>query len=612
MTSPETNKPKPVDKQPPKRTPKSKAKSAPDAKGAPTKGTITKRTITKGSAESSNEIVINEIVYAELNLEKWSIWEPASSKKKPPKARTFERELQLADGSTATAKVEIGFTSRGTLNTRDQKIYYVLLKLWEEGGKPEIPVVFSLQKIARLLGEEWSRHTHRSIVHSLLQLRGVLFVWENSYFEKGSGDFVERLDTFNILSDLRIARRTRGQHVTTESCLFFFHPQLLESLKANHTTPLFLDTVLSFKSEIAQLLYARLDLLLADKTQYERRTKELFEDLGLEGSTYKHPSARKRVIERALIELEGVPITTGSIISAQVEKTKDGTDFKIVIRKGPARKALPKAAPPTTLPKAPDAPKNPAPADQTETDQKTEIQKRAQSGGQREGQPATGNNAEQNNPPENQSTALLRYFHQQFHAAPMESKTPLRASSKESGQAQRLIEEHGWDKARHLVDFAKAEAAKTKYQPASLNGILQYEGRALEDWEASARAQQTRQERIATQKARQTDEEARQRTLILALCQMAAQMQEEHPAAFTAFEESIEIRKATLASSPIFPKSPVLQEKVLAEFDTEHKRLELFVEYFRGQPSPLAELKAWLREHSDAELREILARTHKG
>ena len=257
-----------------------------------------------------NENHSGEMVFSELNLEKWSIWEPSSSKKNPH-ARTLERVRILADGSCVTAKVRIGITQDGNLSVRDQKIYYILLKLWQDAGQPDQPVQFSLQKIARELEEEWGTSLRRSITRSLLQLRGVLFVWENSYFDKSSGEHLEILDTFNILSELTIARRSKKMHATTAMCQFQFHRQIMRNLEENYTTPIFLATVLSFRSEIAQLLYVRLDLLMADKKHYERRSQELFEELGLDSETYRHPSARKRVLERALRELEGTAVTDG-------------------------------------------------------------------------------------------------------------------------------------------------------------------------------------------------------------------------------------------------------------------------------------------------------------
>ena len=89
--------------------------------------------------------------------------------------------------------------------------------------------------------------------------------------------------------------------------------------------------MLHFKSELAQVLYTYLDLILHDKTAYERRTKELFEELGLTGSAYVKASKRKQVLGPAIKELEGVALTTGRIASATIEETADGKDFKIVL-----------------------------------------------------------------------------------------------------------------------------------------------------------------------------------------------------------------------------------------------------------------------------------------
>src|SRR5512135_807653 len=46
---------------------------------------------------------------------------------------------------------------------------------------------------------------------------------------------------------------------STRNC---FHEQILRNLLANHTKPVHFDVVLSFQSEIAQILYTHLDLIL--------------------------------------------------------------------------------------------------------------------------------------------------------------------------------------------------------------------------------------------------------------------------------------------------------------------------------------------------------------
>src|SRR5438128_8477884 len=84
-----------------------------------------------------------EKIRSELNIEKWpAIWQPAKSKNKPA-LRTMEREITGDDGSRTVSRVEVGYTQLGTLSTEEQKLLYVLIKLWEDAGKPDVQVFFS-------------------------------------------------------------------------------------------------------------------------------------------------------------------------------------------------------------------------------------------------------------------------------------------------------------------------------------------------------------------------------------------------------------------------------------------------------------------------------------
>lgn len=539
------------------------------------------------------EDALAEIVYAELNLEKWPIWEPSSARKRTS-SRILQRERILPDGSRVTASVEIEPTTRGQLTTRDQKVYYVLLKLWDDTGQPDTPITFSLQKIARLMDEEWSGHAYHAISQSLLRLRGVLFVWENSYFDKVSGEHLERLDTFNILSELTIARRTKKLHATSAMCEFQFHRQLLKSLHANYTTPLFLDTLLGLKSEIAQLLYPRLDLFLADKSHYERRTKELFEDLGLRGETYRHRSARKRVIERALRELQGAPLTTGRIVLATVEPTKDDLDFKIVVHKGSGRKP---GRPRKVLAEASAEVSGPIPTRPQALPAKTA------SATLKKPTPRTSAVPDSADP-----VTLAHYFHQVFHGASL----PQSPSPKDLAQARRLLEAHGLAKAEALIDFSRDEAAKTKYAPGSLSGIMQYEARFEASWQAQERAQNQQQERAGLQRQAREVQEKRQGEIGGELMARVALVKKRLPKAFAAFIEHVEAEQALFLETPIARRArPETRELLAREYNRPARRLEMFVEFFQagaeGEPllcaDPQArEVAAWLRAHKDLAL----------
>src|SRR5207237_8271696 len=129
-------------------------------------------------------------------------------------------------------------------------------------------------------------------------------------------------------------------HVTTEYGYFKFNDFILNNLLHNYTKPLLLEVVLGFKSELAQILYTHLDLIMARRNHYERKTKELFDDLGLEVESYCNPSNRKQLLTKALHELKGVRLTTGIITTATLERTKDDKDYKLVVRKG-ARMSVP-------------------------------------------------------------------------------------------------------------------------------------------------------------------------------------------------------------------------------------------------------------------------------
>ncbi|MBV8383624.1 MAG: hypothetical protein JOZ63_13535, partial [Planctomycetaceae bacterium] len=274
-----------------------------------------------------------ERIRPELNVEKWSIWRPANSRG-GPRARTFERDVRLPDGTRIVARLKVAPTTEGNLTTEDQRVYYALVRLWEERGRSATLTPFSLRGLARVLKRIWNPQTKASLTRSLLRLRLTGFIWEQAYIDGPSGRRLGLLDTFSILSDLKIVRRDDAGHVTREEGHFRFHAAILQNLLAGHTKPVRFDVVLAFKSEVAQLVYSHIELTLADKTGYERRTKELFEDLGLEGKDYHKPSVRVRKLEPALKELQGVELTTGRITKAALEKTRDGADYKLVVRKG--------------------------------------------------------------------------------------------------------------------------------------------------------------------------------------------------------------------------------------------------------------------------------------
>lgn len=293
--------------------------------------------ISEAIMEAIGDTQALERIRPDLNIEKWSIWQPAKSKNAPI-VRVFEREVTLDDGSKLTAQVKIGFTDEGTLTTEDQKTYYALVKCWGDKGYSTDKTVCGLRELAKFLKRKWGTNVIDSITGSLTRLRVTPIIWRNSYYDSATGETIKELRPFTILSNLKIIQKENDGVVNRAVGYFQFDEHIITNLLNNHTKPLLFDTAISFKSEIAQLLYPRVDLVMADKYRYERRTKGLFDDLGLKGKEYVYLSARKRRLEPALKEMEGKPLTTGLLTKAALEKTSDGIDYKVVFEKKARRK----------------------------------------------------------------------------------------------------------------------------------------------------------------------------------------------------------------------------------------------------------------------------------
>lgn len=277
----------------------------------------------------------HDIIKQELNIEKWPLFAPSTCRKK---SRVFKRIITLENGDIITRTVTIGKVNEDEVNILrigDYKVFCAVVKLWEEADRPiENEINFTLYSIARVLKLTWSGKTVKEICESLTRLRDIPIVWKNSYYQKETNTMETTTKHFNILERLEIFERKL--YYKTENIYFAFSKfkinfKIINNLLNNYSKPVYLDVILKFKKEISILLYGYIDLVMADKECFERKTNELFIDLGL--AEYSRPSARKRLLEPALKELEGTELTTGILSYLKLEKTVDGTDYKVVFRK---------------------------------------------------------------------------------------------------------------------------------------------------------------------------------------------------------------------------------------------------------------------------------------
>ncbi len=287
------------------------------------------------------EIILKEdreIIRQELNIQKWPLFAPSTCRKK---SREITREVILENGDKVTRKVTIGKVNENEvdiLRITDYKVFNALVKLWEEAGRPAAKRVhFTLYSMSGSLKTTGGGRNYKELHKALERLRSVPIKWEDSFYQKESDTTEKIVKYFNILEDLEIFERKRDKadQPYFAFSVFKLNYRIINNLLNNYSKPLYLDVLLKFKKEISVLLYGHIDLIMADKNLYERRTRELFSDLEL--SEYSRPSARKRLLEPALRELEGVELTTGILDYAKLEKTIDGKDWKVVFRKSRKR-----------------------------------------------------------------------------------------------------------------------------------------------------------------------------------------------------------------------------------------------------------------------------------
>jgi len=415
---------------------------------------------------------------SELNLEQWPIWVPARSKHNAA-PRTLTREIVGENGQKVTAEVAIAVSPKGSLTTEDQRTYYALVDHHQRNDPRDGLMYFSLRGLAKSLAKPWGSRTIETLTDSLIRLRMNTLGWKNSYYDAATGKAQEELGFFNIITDLKVITAKHDGHVTRAEGYFKLNDAIIANLERNYTKPVLLDVVLGFQSEIAQILYTQIDRILSkDITVYESRTKELFANLGLEGKKYGQPSGRKQVLETAIVEFQDAPLTNGlAIRSVTLEKTADDKDYKLVVRRGRARR--PQATTETVF----------------SEDQAEPPHSKKQAGEGRISQQVTI-------PVETgKGTDLLAYFHLVFFGTETVTTPP---GLKHRNLADWMIASHGEEMSRYIVDFAKTEAEKTNFRIATFGAIANYVDRAVAH-HTLEQAEAKRQEEARREAARQTE-----------------------------------------------------------------------------------------------------------
>jgi len=290
-----------------------------------------------------------EIVRSDINLEKWSIF----TTQRRHGLRVLKRGTTLEDGTNLTQSVSIGGKGMvDTLTAEDGKIFYLLLDMWEKGGRnPSGTVHSSINRILNSLISSsdgstpkltrrgnWSKAWFEKKVKKLLSIP---LVYEWAYRNKdGSWRTYESLTLLSSADIFERRFRSLKKQGFFDFSSFTIHPVIIKSIRERNIKPIRLDVILRLKKEISVILYRFLDLILFDKAHYERDVDDLAKELDFGASRRKDLLKQLR---EACAELQGNDLSTGSIHYCRVEKRVDVPGWKLTVHKS-KRKTLPDPA----------------------------------------------------------------------------------------------------------------------------------------------------------------------------------------------------------------------------------------------------------------------------
>lgn len=286
---------------------------------------------------NNNQIQEKQLARVDVNIEKWGIF--TTTHKTTKKSREITREITLPGGEKNIQKISIGKLEDGTeiglLGTGEAKIYYLANYLWDKQGRPQDGKInFSILGCLKELGDSTDgKSVYNWFVKKIDRCRLIPIHFHNAYKNK-EGEITDIKTVITLFSDYYIFERRKdikkGPNFSFSSITL--HPVIIKSLIDHNVKPIRFDVLKALTHDVSVLLWRHFDLMLFDKTKYERDLVDLAQEIGL--SITQEPRHIKRTILKGLDELKGKDLTNGRIINATIEPSQTPSKHKVVITKG--------------------------------------------------------------------------------------------------------------------------------------------------------------------------------------------------------------------------------------------------------------------------------------
>lgn len=544
---------------------------------------MTRTTISQKARRSQEvETELNKhltLARVETNFEKLPIWSP-----KPKRGTTFvpsktiELEPEkLPDGNIIERKIEIAPSAKyGYPTVQTQEYWYALQKLWHESPTKETGrIEFSRRQIIEdVLGKTYGRQTRRALDLSINQLGTTRFAFNYVFYDKVNDIIHREIKKFHLIIEENLTERKKQSEVIHDKCSVTLHPLIVSNLRSGYFKPILLSVVSQLKSDIARLLYRKLDSQFSYYSKYEISTERFFREHGLEGQEYVYSSARKRRLEKPLGELLERHTSSGAIIdSYEFIKTADGKDWKLIVRSSKKSKQTRK------------------PIEQIDTTYK---------------QPQIVEEAPKQTPQTQKYTRsevdeILDHFLTRFFS----NSSDVEFSKNDRKKATQLIDKYGKQKTLLIINYAKEATEKDRYYPKSLAGISKYIPGALkriEESEKQKRVAKLHEEKLAQQhkENRRIDHQKKYSDAYIAYVESLLEaLFYRSPQEYVAFEKSEQSKRAILEKA--LKDAPTQTKQSLAEvnlrvFDKRAQRVVRVVEFFKEKTTQIPDFWEWDKE----------------
>lgn len=515
----------------------------------------------------TNEDEVNKerFVRRELNFDFGQLFYP-QEKRRIFDIRCFTSEIKTQNNEKKIVKATLYPNHElGTLNTLDERVFYALIELWEEQGRPN-KVIFSLREIARKLHTKWGKDTPITIDASLTRLRTAYIIWEGSFYNKVNEEYISIKNPFTIINHLKVIS-TKERGIGSQIAEFSFDEHTLSNLSSNYSRPIRFDVIITFKSPLSQSLYTQLDRKLYGTKEYSRTTAGIFfKDLYLIAERYKGKHIRIQTLKSIRNELVGKGLSYGEIIEDIKINTKAKGDAIFIATRSGAGKVKGEKINLSQTTNTPDANTKSSLTEKPHP-KKIKPQPNHQSV---EISPAT--------------EELLNYFDQKFSLVSIKT-------GKVISKADELIKEHGLTKCKFLVEVAKVEVEKTNYSPNSFNGITRYLPQALEsyvNYEKTLELKRQQEERAERerQKARRVKyQEQNLPEYEKYLLELISSVEKSKPNIFKKFVALEASEMLAIEEQFSGDNKQYLREMGIRRYRNDVNRINRFIEFFANEPA---------------------------